>query len=97
LVNTQGSFFLKTGVTFANFQGSGKTPDERETLKSLERGADIDGAAIFRRWGLIPSEPIALLVSREFFFFFFNLCPVTLVLTLTNLAATIVEHTKKPP
>ena len=51
--------FLKTGVTQASFQSSGKIPVDIAQLKMLVIEFVICGADIFINWVEMPSRPVA--------------------------------------
>ena len=64
LVHKDLSFFLKSGITCASFQISGKQPSCIQKLKRSDRGSAIETAHSLRILLLIPSGPVALLVFK---------------------------------
>ena len=58
--------FLDNGNTLANFHNLGNILQSIDIFISLVSDSAIDGAASFNILGLMPSAPVALLVSRDF-------------------------------
>ena len=60
------SFFLNNGNTFAKFQDSGNIFQSSDMFISLVSDSAIDGTASFNILGLMPSAPVAYVVSLYF-------------------------------
>ena len=66
MLTSDGSSFLKTGVTSANFHRSGNIPNDRDRLNRRQREQAICGAISLRSLPGILSGPEALLGSMVF-------------------------------